>query len=222
MKSDVIHVNNDGSGIAEALKEAEAVAVYKSLSKKDSIHLQLLAEEMMGMFKGLTGEHNADFWIEDEDESRTFRLHLKAEVSVNAEMRRKLLSASTSGENIAAKGVTGKIRDLFNRILEPSDDPVTGAYAQGWYSAVPDFTSMSTAEAAAAARIMAPVSIWSFNKYKSAAGTDMAEKENWDELEKSVVANLADEIEIGIKERSVEMIIYKKCTAKELTENDNP
>ena len=222
MKSDVIHVNNDGCGISEALKEAEAVSVYKSLSKKDSIHLLLLTEEMMGMFKGITGEHNADFWIEDEDESRTFRLHLKAETSMNAEMRKKLLSASTSGENIAAKGVTGKIRDLFNRILEPSDNPVSNAYAQGWYNSVADLASMSTAEAAAAARIMMPVSIWSFNKYKSVAGTDQAEKENWDELEKSVVANIADEIQIGITEHSVEMIIYKKCTFEELTDNDNP
>ena len=212
MKSDVIHVTTGGSGVAEALKEAEAVAVYKSLSPKDSIHLRLLTEEMMGMFKGLAGEHDADFWIEDEDESRTFRLHLKAETSMNAEMRKKLLSASTTGENIAAKGVTGKIRDMLSRILEPSVDTASGAYAQGWSIVTADLTTMSTAEAAAAARIMAPVSIWSFNKYRSVAGSDQTEKENWDELEKSVVAKLADEIEIGITERSVEMIIYKKCT----------
>lgn len=214
MKSDVIHVTNDGNGVAEALREAEAVAVYKSLAQKDSLHLLLLTEEMMGMFKGLTGKHDADFWIEDEDEKMTFRLHLKAETSVNAEMRRKLLSASTSGENIAAKGVTGKIRDLFNRVLEPSDDPVSGAYMQGWYNSVADMSSMSTAEAAAAARIMMPVNVWSFNKYKTLAGSDAAERENWDELEKSVVANIADEIQIGIMENSVEMIIYKKCIAR--------
>ncbi len=213
MKSDVIHVTHDGSGVSEAVKEAEAVAVYKSLPQKDTIHLLLLTEEMMGMFKGLTGEHNADFWIEDEGESKTFRLHLKAETSMNAERRRKLLSASTSGENIAAKGVTGKLRDLFNRVLEPTDDPVSGAYAQGWCNTVSDFATMSTAEAAAAARIMVPVGIWSFNRYKSYAGSNQSEeKENWDELEKSVVAKLADEIEIGIADRSVEMIIYKKCT----------
>ena len=211
MKSDVIHVTHDGSGVSEALKEAEAVAVYKSLSRKDTIHLLLLTEEMMGMFKGLTGEHSADFWIEDEDEAGTFRLHLQAETSMNAERRRKLLSASTSGENVAAKGVTGKLRDLFNRILEPSDDLLSGAYAQGWCDTVSDLAAMSAADAATAARIMLPASIWSFNKYKSYAGSNQTE-ENWDELEKSVVAKLADEIEIGITDRSVEMIIYKKRT----------
>ena len=34
--------------------------------------------------------------------------------------------------------------------------------------------------------------------------------EAWDELEQSVVANIADEIKIGIADDSAEMIIYKK------------
>ncbi len=43
MKSDIIHISSDGTGIAEALKQTEAVAAYKSLSGRDSIHLLLLA-----------------------------------------------------------------------------------------------------------------------------------------------------------------------------------
>ena len=35
-------------------------------------------------------------------------------------------------------------------------------------------------------------------------------EEKWDELEKSVIANIADEIEIGIAGKTVEMIVYKK------------
>ncbi|MBR3621357.1 MAG: hypothetical protein IKN56_07580, partial [Clostridia bacterium] len=85
MKSDIIHVTNGGIGVAEAVRQTEAVASFKLLSKKDSIHLILLTEEMMGMMQALTGEREADFWIEDETDS--FRLHLKAETSMNAEMR---------------------------------------------------------------------------------------------------------------------------------------
>ena len=122
MKSDVIHVTNTGDGVAEAVKQTELVANFKSLSKTDSIHLLLLAEEMMGMMKALTGEQEADFWIDDED--NTFQLHLKAETAMNTEMRQKLMSASTSGENIAAKGVMGKLRDLFSRLVEPVEAPL--------------------------------------------------------------------------------------------------
>ena len=198
MKSDVIHVANTGEGVAQALQQTEAVANFKSLNKKDSIHLLLLTEEMMGMMKGLTGEHEADFWIEDD--GNTFQLHLKENVSMNAERRKKLLSASTSGENIAAKGVMGKISDFFSRIIEPTSD-VGGAYSSGWES-----ENLPTAQAAAYAKGMASVagSVWSLNKYKASKT-----KNEWDELEQSVVANIADEIQIGIADHSVEMIIYK-------------
>ncbi len=198
MKSDVIHVTSEGVGISEALRQTEAVAAYKELDKKDSIHLALLAEEMMGMMQALTGKHEADFWIEDED--NTFRLHLLAETKMNSEMRSKLLSASTSGENIAAKGVMGKVRDLFNRILEPSEAPLPGAYSSGWVN------NASTMGAAAYAKNTATV--WSLNRYKASAQSGA--KEDWDELEKSIVANIADEIEIGISDDTVEMIVFKK------------
>ena len=199
MKSDVIHVANSGEGVAQALEQTEAVANFKSLDKKDSIHLLLLAEEMMGMMKGLTGEHEADFWIEDVD--NTFQLHLKSDVSMNAERRKKLLNASTTGENIAAKGVMGKISDLFSRIVEPSSD-VGSAYSSGW-----ETETLPTAQAAAYAKGMSGLAgnIWSLNKYKASKTED-----EWDELEQSVVANIADEIQIGIAEHCVEMIIYKK------------
>ena len=202
MRSDTIHISSEGTGITEALKQTESVAVYKSLSKKDSIHLLLLTEEMTGMMKALTGEHSADFWIEAEDD--TFRLHLKTETQMNAELRKKLLSASTSGENMAAKGVMGKIKDIFNRILEPSEAPIPKEYIAGF-----ETQSLPTSEAAAVARNM-PIystSIWSLNRYKAAM---KASEDSWDELEQSIVANIADEIEIGIADNSVEMVIYKK------------
>ena len=201
MKSDVIHVTNTGDGVAEAIKQTELVADFKSLSKTDSIHLLLLTEEMMGMMKALTGEQEADFWIDDED--KTFRLHLKAETNMNTEMRQNLMSASTSGENIAAKGVMGKLRDLFNRLVEPTEAPISGEYALGWTS-----DHLSTAQAAAVAKnySAAYARVWSLNRYK--AGNQSGEK--WDELEKSIIANIADEVEIGIDEGTVEMIVYKK------------
>lgn len=201
MKSDVIHVTSDGAGVAEALKQTEAVAAFKALDKKDSIHLLLITEEMMGMLKALTGEHEADFWIEDEDS--TFSLHLKAETEMNSEMRKNLLAASSSGENIAAKGVMGKIRDLFNRMVEPSEGALPEEYSTGW-----DNNNLPTYEAASVARSMSIVatSTWSLNRYKA---LNKASEEAWDELEKSIIANIADEIEIGIADKTVEMVVYK-------------
>ena len=200
MKSDVIHVTNDGAGFDQALAQAEAVARFRDLDHRGALHLRLLTEEMMGMMRAMTGEREADFWIESGDGA--IDLHLAVQTPMNAEMRKKLLSASTSGENSAAKGVTGKLRDLFEQFIEPENgnlpsDLVTGmdyAYAGG------DFGTLSVAAAG----------LWSMNRYKAAVKEGRAPVEDWDELEKSVVARLADEVKIGIAGHDVEMVISKK------------
>ena len=104
MKSDVIHVTNEGEGFDRALLQAEATARFNNLDHRSALHLRLLTEEMMGMMRALTGEREADFWIESED--GTVCLHLCVTTPMNAEMRRKLLAASTSGENSAVKGIS--------------------------------------------------------------------------------------------------------------------
>lgn len=198
MISDTIHLSNQGAGIEDALHQAEAVAVYKSLSPKNSLYLRLLTEEMMGMMRALTEETEADFWIETEDNN--FILHLKAETIMNSEKRERLLASSTSGKNEAAKGVIGKLIDLFQRTFEPSDGFADPVYDSGWlytYAEPLDYT-------AASARI------WSMNKYKESLGNYDSGNDKWDELEKSVVAKLSDEIKISIESDEVEMTVYKK------------
>ena len=200
MRSDVIHVTNGGRGFEEALSQAELVARYKGLPNKSALHLRLLAEEMLGMMNALTGEREADFWIDDED--GVFTLHLQAETEMNAKLRKNLLAVSTSGVNAAAKGVTGKLRDLFERMLEPGDmslgaDVAAGLCCSGFD---PEFGSyMFTVD-----------DYWSLEKYRAAARDGRTPKENWDELEKSVIGRLADDVQVGIRGSKVEMAIIKK------------
>ena len=189
MKSDTIHVKNDGTGIAEALAQVERVAVYKELSPRGSLHLRLLAEEMLGMMHALTGKKEADFWIDDEEKS--FRLHLKMPVIMTANMRQQLLSISSTGINEAAKGVMGKIRSLLERMSEPADENMFVGYGAGM-CLVNDGSQLG---------------YWSLNRYKESIE---GEAEPWDELEKSVVGRLADEVRVAIADNQVEMIIYKE------------
>lgn len=197
MKTDIIHVTSEGDGIAQALAQVEAVAVYKSLPAKSTMHLRLLTEEMMGMVRALTGEGEADFWIEDED--GVYQLHLKTDAAVSTVMREKLMEVSTSGQNKEAKGVMGKLRELFERSLEPTGMGRDPLLANGMAVGA---GSMEIGSASAG--------IWLFSRYKTALQEGRGPQEDWDELEKSIVANVADEIEIGIKDNTVEMIIYKK------------
>lgn len=198
MRSDTIRVRSSGSGMAEALSAAERVAAYKGLSRKDALHLRLLTEELMGMLSGLTGETEAEFFIEDED--KTFRIHLVTETAMDAEKRKKLLSSSSSGKNAAVTGVMSKIRDLFHQAFEPLEEGTPAYYSAGWIGYEID---------PAAADFAFQDHTWSFNRYKESLNEEK-NKEEWDELEKSIVANLADEISIGINKNRVEMIIFKK------------
>ena len=201
MKSDVIHVSTLGQGLGEALKEADRVAAYKELPVRDSMQLRLLAEEMTGMLRGVANVLEGDFWIEDRD--GVFSLHLVSETAVNAQMREDLLKVSSSGKNAAAKGVIGRIRDLFVRAFEPQDELSmdVDAYMGGWLE---EDTSSMIADAMSGR-------MWSLNRYRQALA-DRGEKQSeaWDELEKSIVANVADEIVVAIRDGQVEMVITKR------------
>ena len=55
---------------------------------------------------------------------------------------------------------------------------------------------------------------WSMQKYQrgleSMKQDNVEPEEAWDELEKSIVANIADDVLVGIKNNTVELIIKKK------------
>ena len=67
MVTDVIVVSTQGNRMETALEQAEKVAAYKGLAKRDELQLRLLTEEMMGLVRSITGKKEGRFWIEDQD-----------------------------------------------------------------------------------------------------------------------------------------------------------
>ncbi len=193
MRTDIIHVTSTGTGMEEALAQAELVAAYRHYSAKSALQLRLLSEEMLGLMQAMTGSRDADYWIDAEKDA--CKLHLSMPVIMNADMRQRLLSLSSRGKNAAARGVMGKIRSLLERMTEPVSSDFAVDYAAGLN--IPGGVS---------ANQMGP--LWSFNRYKASLG-EKKPTEEWDELEKSVVGKLADEAEIAIADNTVELIISK-------------
>ena len=199
MRSDVIEVSSRGEKMEAALKQADKVAAYKEMSPKNAVHLHLLTEEMMGLMRSITGDVTGKFWIEDENDE--YQLHLQVEKWLTSETREKLLAASTTGKNSAAKGLMGRLRNFF----EVGADEDVVAYTNplvlpGMY------------ETAAAPKMDWE---WSMVQYEEALASTRQEnretvQEARDELEKSVVAHVADDVKVSIKGRVVEMVIYKK------------
>ncbi len=199
MKTDVITVSSRGNRMETALEQVEKVAAYKELTGKNALHLRLLAEEMMGLMRSVTGAEEGLFWIEDEDQE--YQLHLQVRTRLSGEKREQLLEISSSGRNESAKGLMGRLRDFFDW---GSDEDIAAYSGPLLMSEMFEHTSSPALNME-----------WSMRQYEAALYTrmeknDPAAKEAWDELEKSVVKNVADDIKVYIRNGIVEMVILKK------------
>ena len=52
--------------------------------------------------------------------------------------------------------------------------------------------------------------MWSLSNCQTSVKKNNSALEDWDELEKSIIANLADDVTVGINGDNVEMVITKK------------
>jgi hypothetical protein len=198
MKTDVITVSSKGKRMESALAQVDKLAAYKGLSPKDALHLRLLTEEMMGMMRSITGETNGEFWIEDED--GVYQLHLRVATRLSADEREQLLAASSTGKNESARGLMGRLRDFFDWSSDEDLDAVSNPLL------LPDMFDSTS-----------PTLDWEWSmiRYENALSArveknEAGAKEAWDELEKSVVKHVADDVKVSIRSGIVEMIIYKK------------
>lgn len=187
-----------------ALLATEKQGEESGLSVKQNLRLRLLAEELIGFIKSLTGEVDALYWVDRQ--GNTFVLHLKADdIIMNKEIREELLSAATSGKNAAAKGFMGKLRDLVASVMTPSamGPTVLSAMSLGM---------MSTASPVGENAGMSSY-IWSMKTYKEKLlakdGTEIDLDEASEDLERSIVANLADDVLVSIVGSRVQIDITK-------------
>ena len=199
MKSDVITVSNRGKRMETALEQVDKVIAYKGLTGKNALHLRLLAEEMMGLMRSVTGAEEGLFWVEDNDQD--YELHLQVKTRLSGESREKLLTVSSSGKNEYAKGLMGRIRDFFDW---GSDEDAEYFSSSLLTPELLEHNSSPTLNYE-----------WSMRQYEAALYSkveknDPTAKEAWDELEKSVVKNVADDVKVYIRNGVVELVILKQ------------
>lgn len=131
---------------------------------------------------------------------------MRSKVEMSEELRQQPLSASTSGENAAEKGLIGKIRVMIAEAmlsLKNSTD-----------TAVSDLPPEIDEGAPLSPASGMDAYVWSMQNYKEEIQNQMDDSEDaaeaWDELEKSIVGKLADEVSVRIIGASVEIIVYKE------------
>lgn len=193
MKSEVIAVSSKGMGMDGALLQADQTAKQLGLSDREALRMRLLVEEMMSMMRSIIGQLEGKFWIETDDNA--YRLVLQTKTLMDAEQRAQLLSASTSGKNEAHRGIMGKLRAFF----EPIPVLDTPAFLVETVAIPGNENGELT---------------WSLEAYRErlARRRDTSEEAQaeWDELEKSVVSHIADNIQVSIRNNDVEVVFLKK------------
>lgn len=205
MKSEKCKLNGTPACAEAALNETERFAKSCGLTPKKALHLRLLAEETLGMMNGLLSVRDGEFWVEKTKDF--YEVHAQAHTKNMTQMASKrLLAASTSGENERYTGVSGKICRALDWLIaqQPAedDDPLVFDARNAQVLLDPYAQKMSEALAASSGTVQ-----WSFSQYIESENPDL-KAEQWDELESSVLSNLADDIRIGVRDRDVFITIY--------------
>ncbi|MBQ3551548.1 MAG: hypothetical protein IJA35_00090 [Clostridia bacterium] len=198
MKSNICQIEKGEANLRAILKETDKVAVYNELKPKSALRLRLLSEELLGMLSGLFKNFEGLFWIETEGLRYELHVSLKAD-KMSSELRDDLVAVSKNKKNAAAVGITGKIRSIVDSMILYTDD-----YDQ--YAASYDYFDYYVEPHLVMDRGYSYA--WSLERYR----TQVNEKENteaWDELEKSIIANLADDVLVGVKGKQVDIVIKK-------------
>lgn len=196
MKSNVCRITKGKKDLGAILKESEKVAVYNELSHKQTLQLRLICEEIDGMLPNIIDDFEGSFWIEFENGvCKTCTSIEFKEFSV--EKKEDLISISTNNKNASAVGITGKIRSFVeDMLLDEVNVPAHSIYSEAM--------CMSTGFGE---DINYPY-VWTLENYKNQA--KKAKEEAWDELEKSVIASLADDVIVGVKGKKANIIVIKK------------
>jgi hypothetical protein len=188
MKTNVIKINQSEDNLNKILVETGKVAEISSLNNKQSLRVRLIAEEFVGMLKELSTDFDGEFWIENENLSFSFVSQIHINEAMDLQTKRRFIDISSSKKN-TTKGIMGKIRDIVENLLYPENAMYSSKFVAYQLESAVLLNDQ-----------------WTLNKYKDAERNN---PEPWDELEKSIIANLADDVIVSVKGSNVEIVILK-------------
>jgi hypothetical protein len=197
MKSNVCKIENGTKDLAAILAESERVAAYNGLSHKQALQLRLLCEEIDGMLPNIIEDFNGDLWIDFEGGECKVNVSIQIP-ELDIEKKKELIGIAKNKKNAAAVGIVGKIRDAIENLFLDEERMEalalsTGSFGLGiGYSDVDDYDYF-----------------WRLEDYRSSVKKE-TQAEAWDELEKSVIASVADDVTVGVKGKCAKVVIVKK------------
>ena len=197
-------VNSDADRIAAARYATENFAWQVKLDKHETLRLSLLVEETRGLAKTVLDDFYGQIWFTAD--GKACEIHFEATADMNADRKEELLSVSSTGKNAAKRGFMAKLGEMISGALH-SAGKTMDTYGQTMNYGIiynPNMMSGNTDM----------MTVWTLQTYRNdldlARGDNDNAEEAWDELEKSIVAKLADDIVVGVKGDRIDLVIKKE------------
>ena len=193
MKSNVCKIEKGNNDLEAIFKESEKVAEYNGLTHKQTLQLRLLCEEIDGMLPNIIDDFEGNLWIDFEDGVCKVNVSIQMP-KFDVDKKEELIDIAKNKKNASAVGILGRIRSVVEDFFLDEDVLLACAVSSGSFnvSGGMDYSSY-----------------WSLAQYK-----ETVKKENnevaWDELEKSVISSVADDVIVGVKGKKVDIVIVKK------------
>ena len=196
MKSNVCKIENGVKDLAAIFAESERVAEYNGLTHKQALQLRLLCEEIDGMLPHIIDDFEGELWIDFEDGVCKINVSIRIP-ELNTEKKENLIEIARDKKNAAAVGIVGKIRNAIeNFFLEES-----------MAEALDASSSFFRLSAGFSDGVDYPY-LWRLQDYRYSVKEEKTEE--WDELEKSVIASAADDVIVGVKGKRADIVVVKK------------
>lgn len=194
MKSNVCKICNGTLDLDAILKESEKVAVYNQLNEKQTLQLRLLCEEVDGMLPNIIDEFCGDFWIDFEEGVCKINVAIEFD-EFTANKKKELIKIAKNKKNAAATGIMGKIRSALEDLFLDSEMNKTYDMARLFNVANENCFGVDYSYT------------WSLKQYKQVV---KKEEKEWEELEKSIITTIADDVIVGVKGRRANIVIIKQ------------
>lgn len=193
----------DRADLATRLTEEYAFAL--GMSKKAKLQLCLLVEEGVGMLWAMSEVVDGSVWIEGDE--RETRICLEATARLDRDRRKTLLAMASNGKSTAGRGLMATLGAFIVDSLYHMGQSVqwlaNETFKNGMVGPNGVAAPMSDAN-------MIPV--WSLEEYRQnlRASGDADDQAALFDLERSIVARLADDLIVSLQGKKVNLVIVKR------------
>ena len=199
-------IGRSAAPTAEAMDMAEEFVNGLALDPKAALRMRLLTEEVLELLKGIVDGFSGLFWLESDEKECRICIDGTAEVDLKAE--RDLLAVSSDGKNASVRGFTAKLT-RFARHYKEYLDRLNALMNLSGSVCSEDYLYIGAIQPAGEAREV----LWSMLDYKKFLDEDESAAEqiaaDRDELQKSILGNLASDVRVGVKEDRISITVVR-------------